>query len=427
MNSSLQKNNPNKYELTVELNRDDLAGYLKMAENMISEEVQIDGFRKGKVPREKVREKVGDQHILEQALDIALQDSLAKILNEQKLEVIEASNLSIKENSAAKLIYTVALSTFPSVELADITKIKVKKREIEVKDQDVDEAVNFVRTSRAKFLPKNGAIEKGNRVEVSFEIISEGLPIEGGVSSNHPLIAGDNRFIPGFEEQLLGMKPGDEKKFILKVPASHFHKSIAGKALDCSVKIENVQIVEKPILNDEFARSLGQFQGLDDFRRNVREGLTEEKKVKEKQRLRLEIISKISERSKADIPKEMIDDKLNEMIAGFDNDLHLKGMELSLYLTHLGKTEDDLRADWQSEAEKQVKYALVLRKVAKEKKLQPTQSEIEEETKQAVQSLVLQGQTGLENIDMNRVRDVVSLDLTNEKVFSFLENNCIQQ
>lgn len=424
MEHSLKKIDQNKYELSVELGRGDLFGYLKKAEDRVVKETQIKGFRKSKAPKDIVREKVGSQYILEQALDFALKDSLAKTLNEQKLEVMKVSDINIKENSSSKLLYTVAVTTFPLIKLADISEIKVKKREVDIEPKEVENAMEFLRTSRAKFMAKEGPVEKGDRVELDFEITSGGLPLEGGVSKNHPLVIGDNKFIPGFEDRLLGMKINEERRFSLNAPADYFHKSVAGKKLDFLVKLTNIQTVEKPVLNDDFAKGLGRFRGLRELKENIQGGILEEKKTKEKQHLRLEILSKIFENSKIELPKDMVDEKLNEMIIGFDNDLHIKGMELSLYLAHLGKTEDDLRKDWRLEAEKQVGYALILNKIAKTQNLYPRPEEIEEGLNQAVQNMASRGQFNPENIDTEELKNAVTSDLTNERVFNFLEKIC---
>lgn len=425
MESALKKTGSSKYELTVELGHEELESYVKKAESRIIEEVQIDGFRKGKAPKEKVREKVGNQAILEQALDIALQDSLGRVLAEQNLEVMKVADLNIKENSPAKLIYSVAITTFPAIDLPEISKVKVKRKEVSVTPKEIEDALEYVRTSRSKFLAKEGPVEKGDRVEVDFEITSEGLPIEGGISKGHPLVVGDNKFIPGFEDQLIGMKKDEEKIFSLNAPKDYFHKSIAGKQLDFKVKAVTVQTIQKPELNDDFAKQLGRFQALEELTENIKGGIQEEKKVKENQRLRLEILSKILELSKVELPEEMVAQKLDQMITGFDNELHTKGMELSFYLAHLNKTEDDLRKDWRSDAEKQVGYALILRKLAKVKNIQPGKEELDEEVNKTIQSMVMGGQIAPENINLGAIRDAIEGDMTNEKVFEFLEKNCV--
>lgn len=425
MTHSLKKLEQNKYELTVELNHEELSSYVKKTEDKIAGQVQLDGFRKGKAPKEKIKEQVGEQYILEQALDMAVQQSLAKTLEEQKLEVINVGGLNVKENSASKLVYTVVLTMFPDLKLPDVSSIKVEQKNIIIDKKEIDDALDFLRTSRAKFIAKDGAVEIGNRVEVDFEVTSDGLPIEGGVSKSHPLIVGDNKFMPGFEEELIGMKAGEEKKFSLNAPGDYFHKTVAGKKLDFSVKVVVVQNIEKPDLNDDFAKILGKFSNLKELEENLRGGIFEEKKVKEKQRLRLEVLAKIFAKSKIELPKDMVNEKLNGMIAGFDNELHAKGMELSLYLAHLNKTEDELRKEWRLEAEKQVAYALILRKIAKDKNLYPSNEEVEQGVNSLAQALVLRDQIKPETIDLEKLKDAVIGDIVNEKVFEFLEKNCI--
>lgn len=426
MNASLKKISSNKYELTVDLGHEELSGYVKKAEKLITDQVRVDGFRKGKVPKDIIRKEVGDQYILEQALDIAVQDSLAKTINDKKLEVLEVSGLKVKENSASKLLYSIQVVTFPDIELPKIADIKIKTRKISVESKEIADALDFLRTSRAKLVSKEGVAEKGDRVEVDFEVTSGGLPVEDGVSKSHPLVIGDNKFIPGFEDHLIGMRKEDNKKFSLKAPTDYFHKSIAGRLLDFSVTVVNVQSVNRQDLDDDFAKSLGKFQKLQELEDNIRDGIFEEKKIKEKQRLRLEILARIFEKSKLDIPAEMVDGKVNEMIAGFDNELHAKGMELSFYLAHLGKNETDLRKDWRPEAERQVGYALILRKIAKTNRLDPSKEEIEEEANRVAQTMVMRGQVNPENLNSETLKEAIEGDLINERVFKMLEDSCIE-
>lgn len=423
MESSLKKIEQNKYELTVEIGREELTGYIKLTEAKISQGVKLDGFRKGKAPKDKIRNEVGDKYILEEALDLALRDSLAKTLDKEKLEVLKVSDLNVKENSPSRLVYTTNLVLFPPVSIGDLKGLKVKRKEVVVERKDIEDALEFLTTSRSKTVPKDQPAEKGDKVEVDFEVTSDGLPIEGGVSKNHPVMLGDNKFIPGFEDQIIGMRKGEEKKFTLDAPKDYFHKNIAGRKLDFTVKVADVQKVEKPAINDDFARSLGRFTDLNELEHNISEGILQEKKGKEKQRLRLEILTNILEKTKIELPKDMVEERLNEMVVGFDNELHGKGMELSLYLAHLNKTEDDLKKDWKGEAEKQVSFALIIKKIAKEKGIKPTDGEIEEAAEKMIQSMALQG-GGLdkENLNIEALKEAVANDIINEKVFSFLES-----
>lgn len=424
MESSLKKIEQNKYELTVELGKNELSEYLKRVEVRISQEVKLDGFRKGRAPKDLIRKEVGESYILEEALDLAMRDSLSRTIEKEQLEVLKVADLVVKENSASKLIYQVKITVFPPVKLADLRSLNVKRKEVTITREEINSAFETIRASRSKFIPKNEPVEKGDRVEIDFEVTSGGLPVEGGISKNHPLVVGDNKFIPGFEERLANMGKGEEKKFSLKAPKDYFHKSVAGKDLDFKVKIVDIKKVQKPALTDEFAKTLGRFSNLGDLESSVKEGILEEKKIKERQRLRLEILSNISSKSKIELPDEMVQERLNEMVTGFDNELHAKGMELSMYLAHLNKTEDDLRKDWLEEAKKQVSFALILKKVAKDRDIKPTQEEIDENVNKMTQAMVLKGEVDPQNINTESLREAIASDLTNEKVFSFLEDTC---
>ena len=425
MNSTLKKLQQNNYELTVELGREELDKYVHSAEDKIVREVQIDGFRKGKAPRDVVRKKVGSQHILENALDIAVHDSLERAIEKDRLEVLKMSQFEVKENSPTKLLYRVVLTTFPKITLADLSEIKVQRKDIKVEQYEISEAMDFIRNSRANFLSKEGPAEKGDRVEVDFEVTSEGLPVEGGISKNHPLVIGDNKFIPGFEEQIIGMESGTEKNFSLTAPKDYFHKAIAGRNIDFKVKVIAVQKIEKPTLDDDFARSLGRFADLVDFQENVKKGILEEKQVKEKDKLRLEVLSRIADKSSIELPQDMVEEQLNTMIAGFDSELHQKGMELSIYLAHLNKTQEDLKKDWRGEAEKQVKFHIILSKIAKDNQLQPSPEEIEQEAGKLIQIMASQGQLDESNINIEDIRNSVSRELTKEKTMAFLEDKYV--
>lgn len=367
--------------------------------------------------------------ILEATLDLAVRKSLAGAAEKQGLEVLKISDLAIKENSASKLLYSVVVATFPDVVLCDISSVKVKKTDPSVDEAEINQALDSIRNSRAKLVEKNREAQRGDRVEVDFEITSEdGLPIEGGISKSHPVVIGDNKFIPGFEDKIVGIKTGEEKRFMLAVPDDYFNKSVAGRRLNFFVKAVNVQKVVKPDLDDGFARSLGNFSNLNDLEKNVAERILEEKKAKERQKLRLEILAGILKKSRMEPPPKMVNEKLDEMVVGFDRDLHEKGLELSIYLAHLQKTEDDLRKDWQKEAERQVAYSLILRKIAKEKRLNLSDEEVEEAINGMLQKMIAGGQLSqenMENVDLASIKEMVTNDLIIEKAFVFLEKECV--
>lgn len=425
MTSTQKKINSNHIEMTVELVKEDLVEYIRSAEDSLGQEVVIDGFRPGKAPREVIRKQVGEAKILETALQAAIQRSLGQIIEENKLDVIEASEISVKENSADKLVYTVKLEVFPEVKLPILAGVKVKRREVLVTNEEVDKALETVKASRAVLVDTTDSAGKGDRVEVDFEVKNDGVLIDGGESKNHPVTIGKENFIPGFEDQLIGMKKGEHKEFSLVAPADFANKEIAGKKLDFFVTVKDIKKVTIPELNDAFAKSLGKFENVDQLMLNIRDGLTEEKKDKENQRVRLEIMNEIIAQATCVVSSEMVEDQLTTMIQNFDQDLHRHDMELGLYLAKIGKTQDDIKKEWRPEAERQVKMALVLHSLAKENNIEVSREEVDQALEELIQTTMLRDGGASPNIDMNRMRSAIQSRLMNEKTFSFLEKTCV--
>lgn len=426
MKSELKKTQDGQAELTVEMAKDDLQKYINKAEGEIGKDFQMDGFRKGKVPKDLLKKHTDPNHVRELALQLAIQESLDKTIANEKLDALNIGNLEIKENSADKLIYKVRLVLFPDFTMADLTRIKIEKKPVSVTQKEIDDTIETVRASRAKLIDKDEAAETGDRVEVDFEVKSDGKIIEGGTSKNHPLIIGGKNFMPGFEEQLVGMKKGEEKSFSLRAPADYFQKSIAGKELDFTVKAIDIKSVQKPELNHEFALNLGKFKNLDELYANIKEGILQEKESKERQRVRLEILDNIVKASDIKAPDIIVEQQLEEMMNGLDNDLHNSGMELGPYLAHIGKTQEELKKGWRNDAEKQVKIALILHKIVKDKKFAVSADEVEQTLNLTIQSLMLRG--GIEkpnDLDIESMRKNIADKIINEKALVFLETNCV--
>jgi trigger factor len=424
MNHTLKKVDQNQTELTIELTRDDLNKYIDITESEIGKDLQLDGFRKGKVPKDLLKKNLDAKQVLESAMDLAMKDSLSKTIEEEKLDVLNVSKLEVKENTADKLVYKIILTLFPDIKIQDFSKFKVTKRDIQVDQKDIDGTLETIKASRSILYDKEEAVEKGDRVEIDFEVRHNGQILEGGISKNHPLIIGGKNFMPGFEDNLLGMKKNEEKAFSLVAPKDYYVKKIAGQKLDFTVKVNNIKSVELPKIDDEFVKSLGNFKNLDQLTDSIKEGIKEEKKLKEKQRVRLEIIDHIIKNSNIIIPEILINQQLDSMISNLDRDLHANGMELSLYLVQMGKTQDELRNEWRNEAERQVKIVMILHRIARDNNISASHEEVDENLSVAVQSMIMKGEVDKNNLDVDSLRDNISSRITNERVFEFLEKTC---
>lgn len=408
-------------ELTVELTKDDLKSYVERTENILGRDLKVDGFRKGKIPKDRLKQHLDPAVVLESALDVAIRESLAKVIREEGLDMMNFSKLEVKENTPEKLVYKALLILFPDIKIKDLDGFKVARKNISVEQKEVEDTLNTIRNSRASYTEKDGPADNGDRVEIDFEVKAGGGSIDGGVSKNHPMILGEKHFIPGFEENLVGMKKDEDKNFSLVAPENYYRKDMAGKKLDFNVKMNKVQSVRLPELNDDFAKTLGKFDGISDVVSSVKGGLLQEKRVKEQQRVRLEILDRMIKASDIDAPDFMVAKQLDSMVQDFDNNLHANGMELGLYLAHVGKTQEDLKKDWQGEAEKQVKIFLILHKAAKDKNIAASHEEIDQELNSVVQSILMRGGTLQENMDMERLKEDIAAKIVNEKTLSLLE------
>ena len=388
-------------ELFVELDKEELREYLKKTGEKISGLVKFDGFRPGKTPLDVVRKEIGDEKILEEALELAVTASLSKALKKERLEVVSSSGLAISENTVESLKYSIKLLLFPEVKLGSYKNLGLAKKDIKIEDKEIDTAVESLLKMRTEYKDFDGPAERGHHLEIDFTVTESGRLIEGGESKNHPLILGSGGFIPGFEEELIGLKKGENKTFSLQAPKDYYQKSIAGKKLDFKATIKSVKSGKPPELNEDFVKSLGRFNSVDDFKGMVAENLKMEKKRRETDRLRLEILERINKDSEIKVPAKMLQEQLESMIANFDKSLHEKGMELGLYLAHLKKTQEDLKKEWYSEAENQIRRGLIIREVVKREGIKVGEDEGESESKGDL--------------------------LLHEKVFEFLEKSNIKK
>lgn len=408
----------------IELDATELGVYIEDAKKRIAQEVTVEGFRKGKAPKHLVEQKVSPEAIRSEALELALEGSFSAAVEQEKWDVQKTSDLKIERNDATGLRYELHIHVWPSVALPDFAEMSIPRKEVVVSDGEIDEALDTVRNMRATFLDKVEAAMSGDRCEVDFDATMDGVLIEGGSSRNHPLVIGGKNFMPGFEEELVGLAAGDTKTFSLVAPDDYYEKKIAGKKVDFTVTMRRVQSVLKPAADDVFAASLGSFTNLGQLKESLRGGIENEKKAKEQQRLRLAILDAIIEKVKVPAPTEMAKEELDDMVHRFGHDLQERGTDLSMYLARMKKTEDALRKDWMPEAERQVRIRLVLREVAKQQKISVPSSELDVALNETIAELIRQGRATEDQVDPERLRGALLERMLTDRTFAYLEKAC---
>jgi trigger factor len=425
--SEIKKIPNSRIEFKISVPREQWEKYLDKAASEVSEEIKIAGFRPGKAPRNLVEQKVGKGVVLNNAAEKAVQKSYVDFVTAQKLEVIGSPDIEIEKiEEGFDLEYVARVAVLPQIEIKEAYKKDIKKINQEYVDKTAEPSEDELQlemeklaNSRVKLVTVNRAVAENDSAEVNFTVLVDGVPIEGGTSKNHPLIIGKGVFIPGFEENLIGLTAGEEKEFELEFPKDYHKHDLAGKMATFKVKVNLVQERQTPEIDDDFAKSLGEFTDLAALKKNIREGMAEDSKGKIKEQKRSAYIEKIIEHSKVELPEVLVHREVHQMLHEFESQLQGMGMDLDQYLGQLKKDRKELEKDWEPQAEKRVKSALALTDIAKQEEISIDSKEIEEEMNKTLQ--YYKNVKNIEkNIDMERLYNYTKGTLENEKVFEFL-------
>ena len=425
--SEIKKLPDSQREIKICVPWDEWKKYIDAAVVDFSKEIKIQGFRSGKAPRDMVEKKVGTEALLEAAAQRAIQGTYPKIVLENKIDAIGAPKAEIlKLAESNDLEYKVVCAVIPEVAMkpwkSAIEKInkEYNKKKIEVSNEEIGKELENIAKSRVQHVKVDREAKDGDNVLLDFEVKRDGVPIENGSSKNHPLILGRGVFIPGFEEQVIGMKASEIKDFELTFPKDYHDKGLAGNPAQFTVTVNEVQERKSPELSDEFAKSLGKFKDLADMRKSVTEGMEEEKKHELKEKRRAEIIDALIDATQTELPEILIHEELHKMINEFGMQLEGMGMTFDQYLMQIKKTIDDLEKEWEPQAIKRVKAALALEEVAKEKEIEIKSEEVEAEMNKTL-AQYKKIKDVEKNIDLGKLYNYIKGMMQNEKVLEMLE------
>jgi len=410
-------------QLEIEISKEEFKGFVEKAYQKAGSNMEMKGFRKGKVPREVIEKSVGKEGILVEAGDLAVQDSYKKAVLENNLEPISSPEVKIKKIAiGSPMAFEAKISVLPDVGLPDYRQIakNIKKQDAEVQEKEIQAALSWVQRSRAKFTAKQEPAQKGDFVEIEY--FSPDIPqISRENLKKDAFILGEGHFIPGFEDILIGMKSQEEKKdVVVDIPPDHSFKEIAGKRVCFNIKINSVQSVEFPEITDEFAKSLGSFENLEALKKNIKQGIEQEKEQAEKQKLRNELLDKIGASSKIEIPDVLKQREIDVMLDNFKKDVSQKlNIPYKDYLEKIKKTDEDIRKMLLPQVEKKVKNFLVLREIGKKENIEASPQEVEQEFNRILSRNAVSDQS---KVDLDQLRDYTKEVIKTEKTFSLLEN-----
>ena len=356
MKTSVKKLPQSQVELEIEIPAEELDRFIEKACFNLGQNLEVKGFRKGKTPKEFIEKEIGKEKILIEAANLAVEENYRKAVLENKIEAVFQPKVEIKKLAQGNpFIFSAKTAVLPEVSLPDYKKIasKVERKEISVEDKEIESALKWLQKSRAKFSAKNQSAQKGDFIEIEYS-----SPQINQEAQKDAFILGEGHFLPGFEEKIIGMKSGEEKE---NITLKKDNKEIVLK-----VKVISVQGVELSEVNDEFAKSLGKFDNLDALKKNIKQSIVLEKEQTEKQRARQEILERIGEKAKIEIPDVLIENEQKQMLENLKK-MVSERLKISFqdYLKKLGKTENQVSDSFLSESQKKVRNYLILREVGK--------------------------------------------------------------
>jgi len=382
----------------------------------------IPGFRKGKAPMNIVEKYYGKEIFYEDTFNEILQEVYEKELHENDITAVSYPDLDVKQiGKGQDLIFTAVIQIKPEVKVEKYKGIELKKIEYNVSDEDINHELGHMQDRNSRIVTvEDRAVANGDITVIDFEGFVDGVAFDGGKAEGHELTIGSNTFIPGFEEQIIGMKADEEKEIKVKFPEEYFSKDLAGKDATFKVKLHEIKKKELPKLDDEFAKDVSEFDTLDELKASIKEKLQKENDSKAKYETEEAAIKAVCDKTEIDIPSGMIETEIDNMEKDIENRLKYQGLTLDSYLQMIGKTKDEFRKEYEEQAKNSVKSRLVLEAITKKEKIEASDKEIDEKIKEMAENY---GKTEDELKDNESLRNYIKGSIETEKTIELIVKN----
>lgn len=420
MTQKWEKHEGNEGTLTFTVPSEDFEKALDEAFKKVSKDVSLPGFRKGKIPRKMFESRFGVESLYQDALDIVLPEAYRNAIDAVEITPIEQPEVDIEEIERGKdVVLTAKVQVEPEVKLGEYKGLKVEELETEVTEEDVDKEIETMLESHAEMVIKeDGTIENGDLVNFNFDGYVDGEPFEGGKAEDYELEIGSGNFIPGFEEQMVGMKNDEEKDLPVTFPEDYHAEEMAGKEAVFKVKINSIKSKEIPELDEEILKELDKdVDSVEALRESVLKDLTEAKESARDNQMREDLIIQASDNAEVDVPEVMVKNETDRMVQEFSQNLAQQGLNFEMYQQFSGQDEKALREQMKEDAAKRVKTNLTLKQIAIDENIEITEDELNEEA----EKMASQFNMSVEDIkrtlgDLSMLKD----DLKLQRVVSLL-------
>ena len=418
-------NNPeiNKYELEVEVTPEEFNDAVNAVYKRESKKMNVPGFRKGHAPRAFIEKYYGEEVFYEAAIDHLYRPLVMDAIEKSGLNVISVGDFKIDEIGKDKgILCKLTVITKPEANIQGYKGIEVKKQPVTVTAEDVEKEIDRVRERNSRMVTvEDRAAENGDVAEIDFDGYVDGKQFDGGKAENYDLTLGAGQFIPGFEEQVVGHKAGEEFDVNVTFPEDYHAEELKGKPAVFKIKLHEIKKKELPEVDDEFVKDVSEFDTLDEYKKDLEEKLRSQRQKAADADVENQLVEAIIEKVEATIPDEMVENEVDEIINSFAYRLQSQGLKLETYLKYTGQTTDDLRVQYKPQAERQVKVRLGLEKIAELENIQITEEETEAEFKRLAEAYGMPE----DNVKNLVSAEGINADLKNQKAIDLVRENAV--
>ncbi len=416
-----EKKEGNEGILTITVSADQFDQALDEAFKKVVKDVDLPGFRKGKVPRPIFEQRFGVESLYQDAVDYILPTAYGEAIDQTNIFPVDQPQVDIEEIEKGKdLVFVCEVTVKPEVTLGEYKGLEVEEETATITDEEVEEALKTLQENQAELVIKEeGTVEEGNTAVIDFEGFLDGEAFEGGKGENHPLEIGSGQFIPGFEEQLVGKASGEDVEVPIEFPEDYHAEELAGKDAIFQVKIHEIKEKEIPELDDEFAKDVDEeVETLDELKEKKKDELLKQKEQEIDNNKREALIKQVTEGAEVDIPEAMVDTELNQMMQEFEQRLQMQGMALEQYFQFSGQTEEQLKEQMKEDAFMRVKTNLTLEAILEVEELEVSEEDIDAELTEMAEMYSMEKEQILGMLGGNP--DVLKEDLKIKKAINYL-------
>ena len=417
---SCERLDKSKVALTIEADAAAFEAAINKAYLQQRSKVSVPGFRPGKAPRKMIESMYGAEVFYEEAVNILLPDAYEAAVKEQELKVVGYPEVELESCGKDGVVFKCTVAVYPEVTLGQYKGLEAPKAEVNVTDEDVDNRLNEMADRNSRLVSVEREIQKGDTADIDFEGFDNGVPFDGGKGENFDLEIGSGSFVPGFEDQLVGMKAGEEKDIDITFP-ENYTPELAGKPVVFHVKVNEVKVKELPAIDDEFAKDVSEFDTLKELKADIKKKMTEERTTAAQHAFEDVLMTKVAEGIKADIPDEMIELQAHQMLEGFKQQLASQGIPFDQYTKMTGMNEEQIIMDAKEPAANQVKMDLAIRAIIKAEGLEVSDEEVENEMKTVAEKYGMD----LETVKKYLRADDVKEQVMREKVIKVVADSAI--